>query len=382
MSDEAFTDNSDYQKLIYTNTLLNLYRIYLILRNICFHDKSETNILIDKHLEFDLFDDTADRLSQFPLFFLPSIDINNKLVKWSSALNEIIPSSSDRINLDILNEEKNSNTIFRITGEINSYYTKKPNIIKSTPEKALFHSTLLPRFESLKLTYNNGLDQLRLKNAINEAKRELATVTNQSAELKQTISDFKTTHSSFNAFVEKNYNDATKHIYDNIFKTENKLANDYRKFAISVFLIIAIIAGFNFILPTVLGLKSYFNDKGFNVPPVDTFFFVKTVFMLLLTAPGWYFARESAKHRQVAYKAKVISSELTALPFYLADLEVQDRREMRMKMADKFFGQELYSDKKSEASDLSEQTKATTETIKTINTLLSKPNKPNDNGHN
>ncbi|HFG6990771.1 hypothetical protein U2E86_15325 [Acinetobacter baumannii] len=104
--------------------------------------------------------------------------------------------------------------------------------------------------------------------------------------------------------------------------------------------------------------------------------------MLLLTAPGWYFARESAKHRQVAYKAKVISSELTALPFYLADLEVQDRREMRMKMADKFFGQELYSDKKSEASDLSEQTKATTETIKTINTLLSKPNKPNDNGHN
>ncbi|MDC4812076.1 hypothetical protein NQ835_17945 [Acinetobacter baumannii] len=87
MSDEAFTDNSDYQKLIYTNTLLNLYRIYLILRNICFHDKSETNILIDKHLEFDLFDDTADRLSQFPLFFLPSTDINNKLVKWSSALN-------------------------------------------------------------------------------------------------------------------------------------------------------------------------------------------------------------------------------------------------------------------------------------------------------
>ncbi|MDH2604184.1 hypothetical protein QDT05_15050 [Acinetobacter baumannii] len=373
MSDETYTSNAEYQKLIYTNTLLNLYRIYLILRNICTYDNSETDNKKDKHLEFELFDDTAARISQFPLHFLPSEEINNKLVNWCSALNEIIPSSSDRFNLNILDDEKNNINIFRITEEINKFYIKKPNINKSTPEKALFHSNLAPRFESLKLTYNNGLDQLKLKNAINEAKQELADVTNQSKELKQTISDFQVTHSSFNAFVEKNYNDATKHIYDNIFKTENKLANDYRKFAITVFLIIAIIAGFNFILPTVLGLKSYFNDKGFNVPPVDIFFFVKTVFMLLLTAPGWYFARESAKHRQVAYKAKIISSELTALPFYLADLEVQDRREMRMKMADKFFGQELFNDKKSDSSNINDQTKATTEAIKTINALLSKP---------
>lgn len=378
MSDETYTDNDEYLKIIYTTTLLNLYRSYLILRNLCFNDKSEINKKEDRQIEFELFDATADRISQFPLFFLPSQNINNLIVNWSSALNEIIPSSSDRISLDILENEKNLKTIFKITDEINGYYSKKPPIIKSTPEKALFHSTLAPRFESLALTYNNGLDQLRLKNAIINAKQELADVTNQSNELKQTISDFKITHNSFNAFVEKNYNDATKHIYDNIFKTENKLANDYRKFAISVFLIIAIIAGFNFILPTVLGLKSYFDDKGFNVPPVDTFFFVKTIFMLLLTAPGWYFARESAKHRQVAYKAKIISSELTALPFYLADLEVQDRREMRMKMADKFFGQELYNDKKIDSSNLNDQTKATTETIKTINTLLSKPNKPGE----
>ncbi|MGR8034810.1 hypothetical protein [Acinetobacter baumannii] len=381
MSDETYTDNDDYLKIVYTNTLLNLYRTYLILRNLCFNDKSEKNNKEDRQIEFELFDGTADRISQFPLYFLPSPNINNLLVNWSSALNEIIPSSSDKISLNILEDDKNIKTIFRITDEINNYYSKRPHIIKSTPEKALFHSTLAPRFESLTLTYNNGLDQLRLKNAIIDAKQELTDVTNQSNELKQTISDFKITHSSFNAFVEKNYNDATKHIYDNIFKTENKLANDYRKFAITVFLIIAIIAGFNFILPTVLGLNSYFNDKGFNVPPVDTFFFVKTVFMLLLTAPGWYFARESAKHRQVAYKAKIISSELTALPFYLADLEVQDRREMRMKMADKFFGQELYNDKKNDSSNLTEQTKATTETIKTINSLLSKPNKPNESSN-
>nr|WP_307887420.1 hypothetical protein [Acinetobacter seifertii] len=100
--------------------------------------------------------------------------------------------------------------------------------------------------------------------------------------------------------------------------------------------------------------------------------------MLLLTAPGWYFAKESAKHRQVAYKAKIISSELTALPYYLADLEVKDRHEMRMKMADKFFGQELYNDKKSDSSNVSEQTKATTEAIKTINALLIKSSKMSD----
>lgn len=381
MSDETYTSNDEYQKLIYTNTLLNLYRIYLILRNMCFHDNSETDKGKDRHLEFDLFDDTAARISQFPLYFQPSEEINNKLVDWCTTLNEFIPSSSDRIDLNILNNEENNITIFRITDEINRLYSKKPNINKSTSEKAHFHSNLVPRFDSLKLTYNNGLDQLRLKNAINDAKQELATVTNQSRELKQTISEFKVTHTSFNAFVEKNYNNETKVIYDNIFQTENKLANDFRKFAIIVFLIIAIIAGINFILPTALGLISYFNNKGFIIPSVDIFFFVKAIFMLLLTAPGWYFARESAKHRQVAYKAKIISSELSALPYYLADLEVEDRREMRMKMADKFFGQELYNDKKSDSSNVNEQTKATTETIKTINSLLSKPNKPNESSN-
>ncbi|MCU4710391.1 chloride channel protein [Acinetobacter pittii] len=381
MSDETYNTNAEYQKLIYTNTLLNLYRIYLILRNICSYDNSETDNKKDKHIEFELFDDTAARISQFPLHFLPSEEINNKLVNWCSALNEFIPSSSDRFNLSILDDEKNNIAILRITEEINNFYTKKPTINKSTPEKALFHSNLAPRFESLKLTYNNGLDQLKLKNSINEAKQELAAVTNQSTELKQTISDFKETHTSFKAFAEKNYNDETKQIYDNIFQTENKLANKFRKFAIIVFLIIAVIAGINFILPTVLGLISYFNDKGFIIPSVDIFFFVKTIFMLLLTAPGWYFARESAKHRQVAYKAKIISSELSALPYYLADLEVEDRREMRMKMADKFFGQELYNDKKSDSSNLNEQTKATTETIKTVNTLLSKQNRQNESSN-
>ncbi|NUF13753.1 hypothetical protein HUN21_18180, partial [Acinetobacter oleivorans] len=249
MSDETYNTNDEYQKLIYTNTLLNLYRIYLILRNMCFHANLEMDKGKDKHLEFDLFDDTANYISQFPLYFAPSEEINNKLVDWGSALNEFTPPSSNRYHLNIVHDEKINVTIFKITEEIHKFFTKRPTINKSTPEKALFHSNLTPRFESLKLTYDNGLDQLRLKDAINEAKRELATVTNQSAELKQTISDFKETHTSFNAFTEKNYNNETKKIYDNIFQTENKLANDFRKFAIIVFLIIAIIAGINFILP-------------------------------------------------------------------------------------------------------------------------------------
>lgn len=378
MFDEADKSNEEYQKLVFTNTLLNLYRIYLILRNLTYDENSEIENGKKVYKDYEYFEDTASRLSQFPLYFSPSEEINNLLTDWSVALSEFIPSSSDRFNLNILVDEENSKIISKVTNEINEFYANRPNINKSSPDKALFKSSLDPKFESIKLTYRNGLDQQKLKIEIDKTKQELKTVIGESSELKQTISDFKETHTSFNAFVEKNYNDETKKIYDEIFKSENKLANNYRNYAIAVFFSIGGIAIISFVLPSIIGVINYFKINEFKTPEANFFFFVKSVFMLLLTAPGWYFARESAKHRQVAYKAKIISSELTALPYYLADLDLKDRHEMRMKMADKFFGQELYNDKKSDSSNVSEQTKATTEAIKTINALLSKPNKPGE----
>uniref|UniRef100_UPI00148F1C79 hypothetical protein n=1 Tax=Acinetobacter seifertii TaxID=1530123 RepID=UPI00148F1C79 len=295
-----------------------------------------------------------------------------------SDIKEIINPYNSVFNTTVFNHTDNFNTIWRITNEINNIYISNKSNFKNTQQSNDLYFKIKPQFDSIKSTFDSFLDSIKVKQEISEINNKLEEVKLKSSELDDLIKKFEDSNASFKVFEEKQLNEKTKAVYTEIYNSEYKLANYYRRYTIGVFSVIALIAGFNFILPTVLGLISYRNGNGFLVPSVDIFFFIKTVFMLLLTAPGWYFAKESAKHRQVAYKAKIISSELTALPYYLADLEVKDRHEMRMKMADKFFGQELYNDKKSDSSNVSEQTKATTEAIKTINALLIKSSKMSD----
>ncbi|WP_447501213.1 hypothetical protein [Acinetobacter oleivorans] len=381
MSDETYSLNADEEKVIYTHCLLSLYRIYLILRNLSYSEYPQPDEGKDNHLIYEMFDDAAYQLRKFPSYFDPSREINVILKNWDRVLSEFFSPTSHIFNSNILKDEENFKTILKTTNEISDFFSKKPPIDKTVTSKSVFQRKIDPEFENIHIIYKNGLEQQQLKNEIGKAKVELKAVKSESLDLKQTISDFKETHTSFNAFVEKNYNDATKKIYDEIFNTENTLANEYRSYAVKVFGVVAFIACITFITPWWFGILHWTRTYKFEVAPVDTLFFVKSLFMLLLTAPGWYFARESAKHRQVAYKAKIISAELSALPYYIADLEVEKRHEMRMKMADKFFGQELYNDKKSDNSNVNEQTKATTEAIKTINALLGKANKPNENNN-
>lgn len=382
MSDETYSaENSS--EINFTANVLELYRIFLILRNLSYNLNTEIQFDgINSSELFKEFEQTASRISDFTLFYKPESNLKDSVERLYFEIKEIINPYNSIFNTSVFNHYDDFDIIWRVTNEIKEIYlSNKSNYSKSTESTNYFFKTK-PQFESIKATYDSFLDTIKVKDELNRISSDLTNVLNKSTELDKLIDDFEKSHISFKVFEEKQFNDETKKIYDNIYIAEYRLANAFRDYAICSFIIIAGIACFNFLLPTLEGIINFFKIGKFQTTPVDIYFFVKTIFLLLLTAPGWYFTRESSKHRQVAYKAKIISSELSALPYYLADLNEKDRHEMRMKMADKFFGQELYNDKKSDSSNVSEQTKATTEAIKTINALISKPNKPTDNGHN
>ncbi|WP_427933642.1 hypothetical protein [Acinetobacter sp.] len=71
---------------------------------------------------------------------------------------------------------------------------------------------------------------------------------------------------------------------------------------------------------------------------------LKTLMLFSLTTPAWYLTRESSKHRKVAYKAKILGTELASFPLYAREFKDEDRLELRKSLADRFFGQELYND--------------------------------------
>ncbi|MDV7405820.1 hypothetical protein R4468_13590 [Acinetobacter baumannii] len=379
MSDET-SKLDEYQKNLYENNLLEIYKLLLILRNVVKIGKMDGEIgpFNDPEKLIEEFVMAAGYIKQLPLYFSYDSKVSDEVQSWLVQLKEALFLSNGIFNPNVLKNQKNLMSVLAIAESIVNYFNQNSEVKNTSFSRSHEYKLLAEKFRSYDITFDNILSARELSINIEEIRTNLEENLKQSDRVKEIFTSIENQYQGFNAFVEKNHNDETKKIYDEVYKNEYGLADQYRKYAIRVFLTIAVIAIFNFLIPTIEGSINFFKGRGFTTSPIDTLFFLRTIFMLLLTAPGWYFARESAKHRQVAYKAKILSAELSALPFYLADLDLKDRHEMRMKMADKFFGQELYNDKKSDSSNVSEQTKATTEAIKTINALLSKSSKPSD----
>lgn len=379
MSDEI-SKLDEYQKNLYENNLLEIYKLLLILRNVVKLGKIDGEIgpFNDAEKLIEEFVKAAEYIKQFPLYFSHDSEVSDDVQSWLVQLKEVLFLTNGIFNPNILKSQKNLMSVLAIAESIVNYFDKNNEVKNTVFSRSHEYKLLAEKFRSYDITFDNNLSARELSNNIDEIRKNLEENLKQSDRVKEVFTSIENQYQGFNAFVEKNYNDETKKIYTEIYTAEYKLANAYRDYAICVFIFFAAIACFNFFLPTVEGIINFFKIGKFQTTSVDIYFFVKTVFLLLLTAPGWYFTRESAKHRQVAYKAKIVSAELAALPFYLADLDLKDRHEMRMKMADKFFGQELYNDKKSETSDFSEQTKATTETLKVVTTLLNQQSKNPD----
>lgn len=90
-----------------------------------------------------------------------------------------------------------------------------------------------------------------------------------------------------------------------------------------------------------------------------------------ISLPAWYLTKESSRHRLVSYKARILGTELAAFPHYVKELSDDQRKDIRISVMDKFFGQELYRENsKSDSPDINEQTKAVTEALKLVTATL------------
>ncbi|MDI9660691.1 hypothetical protein [Acinetobacter nosocomialis] len=348
----------EHKKISYENNLLEIYKLLLIIRNIVRVDQlnGEIDYLNDAEKIIKDFENAARCIKLFPLYFTINIDVKAYVDNWIKSLKDKMHLKDGGLNYNIQKHTGDFITVLSTANGIIKYFNQKGINRDISLTNSNDYNLLNEKFRSIDITYDNFLAAQELTKSIADIRDNLDENLKQSDRVKEIYSSIENQYKGFNAFIEKNYNDETKKIYDDIYKNEYGLADKYRKYASIIFLTIALIATINFLIPTIEGSLNFFKSGEFKTTPIDMLFFLKTIFMLLLTAPGWYYAKESAKHRQVGYKAKIISAELTALPYYLADLEVEKRHEMRMKMADKFFGQELYNDKKSDNSNVNEQT--------------------------
>lgn len=113
---------------------------------------------------------------------------------------------------------------------------------------------------------------------------------------------------------------------------------------------------------------NYLRDSSYIYIPFGWDSLIKTLMLFSLSTPAWYLAREFSKHRKVAYKARMLGTELAAFPLYAREFKDEDRLELRKILADRFFGQELYSDSKtaSNSDNSLEQVKLLTEVNKVL----------------
>lgn len=181
------------------------------------------------------------------------------------------------------------------------------------------------------------------------------------------LEELKEKKSFLNKLTDHITNSEIKTLYDKIYDEEVLIADKYRNWALGIFLIIGttLILGF---LNISIQNWNHLRDSSYINIPLGWESLIKTVMLFSLTTPAWYLAKESSKHRRVAYKARMLGTELASFPLYAREFKDEDRLELRKILADRFFGQELYNDSKASLnSDNSlEQIKLITEANKVL----------------
>lgn len=186
-------------------------------------------------------------------------------------------------------------------------------------------------------------------------------------EASQLVEELRLKKHLLNQHIDNKNNSLIKKSYDEIYEEEVLIANRYRNWAL---IILGLIGGT--LLLSFLNLSiqnwNHLRDSTYIYIPLGWESLIKTVMLFSLTAPAWYLAKESSKHRKVAYKARMLGTELAAFPLYAREFKDEDRLELRKNLADRFFGQELYNDSKASLnSDNSlEQIKLITEANKVL----------------
>ncbi|WP_180080568.1 hypothetical protein [Acinetobacter sp. YH12201] len=202
-------------------------------------------------------------------------------------------------------------------------------------------------FISYSLNIENKFQDLNSKfEELNNQRKNIeqtnAVVIRAQNEANKIIQDLKSKNEAYNQIIDEDSNFRIKKLYNEIYDDEIGLADKYRNWALLIFAIIGA-----FLLVGFLNLSiqnwNHLRDSSYIHIPFGWDSLLKTLMLFSLTTPAWYLTRESSKHRKVAYKAKILGTELASFPLYAREFKDEDRLELRKSLADRFFGQELYN---------------------------------------
>ena len=297
----------------------------------------------------------------------PQENYFEKLQQWNLVLKNCIKNGYDvSLSLILENKEQITTILNDIKKLINT--TNNPNFDSFSDE----YSQFINQLRTFKILSTTQIFTEKTNLEIRDINSNLQTTKQAYEDVNQIYEDIRGKNENFSYFIDAENNEALKDLYDEIYKTEYELADTYRKYSTIILIAVGLLV-FLLILGGIIQNLFYLTDPKSYIPiKYDLGSFIRYLAIFTLTAPAWYFARESSRHRQVAYKAKILGTELNAFPHYVKELEKSERIKMRTNLADKFFGQELYSDKNSTPSSVLEQSKVTVDAMKAVTALVPK----------
>lgn len=144
--------------------------------------------------------------------------------------------------------------------------------------------------------------------------------------------------------------------YQKIANNEDKSANLWRNVTLSIF-------GVGILLALATFAKFYFapfsTETAFSVV-------IRLLFAIAITAPAWYTAKESARHRSTSDRARQTELELASLGPFIELLPGSKKESIREELTKKYFGRDIESHEAEPPIDLKDIKEFVVEVAKAV----------------
>lgn len=223
----------------------------------------------------------------------------------------------------------------------------------------------------------------KISHKTQEARQSVSNIVCQYNQVAALLSNVEKSESFIKEIEGLYINNETRKVYQTVFDEELKVANRFRTVSLFIYGFLGVVA---FISLCVLLFASSTSDYLTRLTDIDTLL-VKLSLILTLVFIGVYLSREGEKHRRIANQARQTMNELHAFSSYSTD--IKDKiPEIKTKLADKYFGKNLYETEKAMTPDsdvlksVIDQAKATTDLVKAFKGTITPDTSSQDSGKN
>ena len=262
--------------------------------------------------------------------FLPKINPPSK-----AELGEIVDSLLERSRQTIeqLNAQKEGleSAISHLTDTVQA---QEQRLSELNEAQAQLKAEMATSLSDLETTFNKAQLQrdTDFATAINDSKEKLAEASRIFNEKASGVIESLETHKSNAARIVQVVGDiGVTGNYQNIANKETKQANLWRWITIGLFAAGLAMAGATF--------YKFYHEP---VTPTNTLAIaVRLLYALAIAAPAFYTARESARHRTNADRARQTELELASLGPFIELMEDKDKEEIRKSLISTYFGRQV-----------------------------------------